>query len=187
MAFRTRRRFVVRAKRKGAWSGTFINDFAVSDTVTSSYLVWDTVDTDELGVTGVATHRVTHIHLGAAFGQSTAGVVPKPFAIGWYLAIFPTEPDGLVSPTQLIWPALPSAAQPATQPLQKRLQLAGGLWFPSGIMANPQATNTPLAALGVHEVIKARHRLTQEDNLVLCFQSSHPTRVTFRVRSYFST
>lgn len=186
MAFRTRRRFT-RAKRKGAWSGTFITDFALSDTVTSLYLVWDTVDTDELGVVGVATHRVTYIDFGAAFGQSTAGVVPKPYCIGWYLAIFPTDPDGIQSPTSLIWPALPSGSQAATQPLQKRSQLAGGLWFPQAIMANPQSTNSPLAALGAHEIIKARHRITQEDNLVLCVQSSHPTRITFRARSYIST
>jgi len=156
MAFRRRpmTRSAMRPRRRGAWVGFNQNAVSLPGGSNSFHVLWDSQDWEEQNMTGVARHRVSHLH--AHFFAPSVQTVPLFMA--WYVAVFSVDASFATIPPTSIWDPL----NPGTQNLERRV-LASGFWPVSSAatFAGVYTNNV------IHEVLEARPRITSDDWIVL--------------------
>jgi len=142
-------------RKKGAWAGNFINALTPPTGTIGTHVIWDTADWDNQNMTGVATHRVTHLSLVCTQGPAaTAHGV-----LGWYLMLFPVDSAFTPVPATALWDPLSIGT---LENFERRVLASGILDIPPG----------PQAGLMWNPKFEARRRVTSQDWLVFVYRPS---------------
>jgi len=168
--FRRNRTYRARHKRTGQWAGFSFGQAMASGTI-YGFPIWDTSDSAEVNMAGVATTRriVGDVCTIANTGLTAGGL------FYWYINVFPTDVAEL-TPADLIY----SPASSDIDAMQKRPLAQGVHSVPIGNIAGQ--------GINIHMDVKAKHRMTDEDILyfVCLFSGTGTPVMNGQLRAYCS-
>jgi len=137
----------VRTKREGQWAGNNLDTSAAGGSI-NVFPIWDITDSETVNMAGVATTRRIVGDIGFGNGDNATRVAH------WYLMVFPTNDAGAV-PAEIVFD--PAAAD--ADGFRKRVLARGAVRL--------AASSEVLYMHNLHIDVKAKHRMTQQDELVL--------------------